>query len=713
MQAPPPTPTSGYLSLSGTPPGEPEQFLANSLPSLARILNNQIAAMDYVNNALMEHLNQNLLMERFEAINIANSDEVKDNDPDTNGSNNLPNGHSEGNEPPMISNAENSPTESHHSAAGQGDGEINSRSRRSYSMSDVDHIIAQSSPPPAMALEVVRALQLSDAEIRRTTEVLIIFVKCDDQNLVTLLLGIIMSPAPVVMETPQDLQLQTLGRAFEALLLTTQQLGYKERRLQQRLEYANSEYLKLADRLPSGPDTHTKVISEKILGRYTEYEPSHKSSLNPPDVVKALAESGNVGEHMLTAITEGLECYQSLLHGKPHSHLADANQCVVATRAGVPPALEKDFTTKGTQGQLRCPFAKPQHKTSENGVSRANGSLSQAPNGDACGHADLDPITAEKSDRRSSHAPSGSVRSSTTQCPVFRCPIRYLDKHSPEEVAEYVEKHKHEIPRSHAICVQRYQKDSSSMRQLDAKYGSLINMIRGLSVKHQAFLPARNNSEAQGSSTSAERVEKWAEEVGLKSETQPSVKEEKKEPDHAEEERKGHFDRPLREVRVGESPSRPWGIPVPVPQPSSVSQPPAAPVSASMGDQSNDLPGLGEMEVPSLPPFHDEVSSRKPGRCPFGHGAPAPAPAPTPAPVQARDEGPALDPVPETETIRNAEQADEAVEEESGKVEGGGTSPPSPTANVIFNGPVFFGFSPEQTASFIQQLSRLNNTRMG
>lgn len=52
-----------------------------------------------------------------------------------------------------------------------------------------------------------------------------------------------MSPAPVVADTQQDLQLQTLARAFEALLLTTQELGSKERRLQQRLEYANTEVI--------------------------------------------------------------------------------------------------------------------------------------------------------------------------------------------------------------------------------------------------------------------------------------------------------------------------------------------------------------------------------------------------------------------------------------------------------------------------------------
>ncbi|KAL4897416.1 hypothetical protein BDV59DRAFT_44436 [Aspergillus ambiguus] len=501
-----------------------------------------------------------------------------------------------------------------------------------------------------------------------------------------------MSPAPVVADTQQDLRLQTLARAFEALLLTTQELGCQERRLQQRLEYANNEYLKLADRLPNGPDTHTKIVSEKIRGHYSEVNPPHKPSLNPPDVVKALAESGNVGEQMLTAITEGLECYQSILRGQDDRSASDANPCLVATRAGVPAPLEKDFTTKGTtQGRLRCPFAKPPAgKPSENGASPGTGSLDPAPNGDACGHEDLDPIKAEKSDRRSSRAPS--ARTSTTQCPVARCPIRYLDKHSPEEVAEYVERHKHEIPRSHAICVQRYQRDSSSMRQLDAKYGSLINMIRGLSVKHQAFLPNRGNSDVPGSSTSAERVEKWAEEVGLKSDTQPSIKEEEEE-ESDEEGRKGHFDRPLREVRVGESPSRPWGIPVPIPPPVSAPHSPVAPVPAAVG-------------ISSMPSRHhpsgENAGAAPKGRCPFGHGAAAGAAPPGHA-------------EPETETVRDPHPADDAVEHEAERQPGEDSPkhPPHPPANIVFNGPVFFGFSPEHTAAFLQQLGSLSNSRMG
>lgn len=465
------------------------------------------------------------------------------------------------------------------------------------------------------------------------------------------------------------------------------------------LTFTLLKYMKLADRLPNGPDTHTKVVSEKILGRYTEFDHAQKEQLNPQAVVKTLAESGNVGDQALSAITEGLACYQTVVPSQESGLLPDLNQCVVATRAGVPRPLEKDFTTRGMKGSLRCPFAKSR-KPSENGASNGAEDRSNVPN-DTCGHEDLDPIKAELKDKESVHTPS--ARSSTTQCQVSRCPIRFLDQHSPEEVADYVERHKHEIPRSHAICVQRYQKDSSSMRQLDAKYGNLISMIRGLSVKHQAFLPRNGQSDGPTSNSSAERVEKWAEDVGLKSEMQPSIKEEEEE----EEERKGHFDRPLREVRVGESPSRPWGIPVPAPLPAAPVGPhsPAAPVPASLSHQSPKSSGHADADVSSIGPLqgpsHEMADAPpKPGRCPFGHGAP---PADN------------MNMVPETETVRNPDPnpMNDTPEDTTGQ---GYEAPPelhhsssNPTANVVFNGPVFFGFSPDQTAAFLQQLGSLGH----
>ena len=64
-----------------------------------------------------------------------------------------------------------------------------------------------------------------------------------------------------------------------------------------------------------------------------------------------------------------------------------------------------------------------------------------------------------------------------------------------------------------------------------------------------------------------------------------------------EEERVSHFDRPMKDVRVGESPSRPWGIQVPI--------------SALEKAEAKEV---GKKEA---------VETGKPaGQCPFAHGAP-------------------------------------------------------------------------------------------
>lgn len=297
--------------------------------------------------------------------------------------------------------------------------------------------------------------------------------------------------------------------------------------------------------------------------------------------------------------------------------------------------MEKDFTTNGTEGSLRCPFSNLNHNRDPD---------IEGVNGDLCGHGHVDPIKAELGDRQSS-APSGS------QCPVSRCPIRFLDQHSPEEIADYVERHKHEIPRSHAVCVQRYGRNSQTMRRMDAKYGGLTNMITGLGEKHQAFLPGHQNgapSSGDWADDPKEVHSKGAEEGGEEGER---------------EEREGHFDRPLREVRVGESPSRPWGIPVPITaDPVSAPHSQAAPVPGS--DEKVDGPGS------SAEPFHNSTKG-----CPFGHGHGAKQ-------------------NPETETVREGRGADQPAPED-------GDSKPG----VVFNGPVFFGYTAEQTAGFLQQLS--------
>lgn len=49
-----------------------------------------------------------------------------------------------------------------------------------------------------------------------------------------------MSPAAVTQKS-QDQHLQSLARAFAALLITTQQLSCKEKELQQQVKYAHEE----------------------------------------------------------------------------------------------------------------------------------------------------------------------------------------------------------------------------------------------------------------------------------------------------------------------------------------------------------------------------------------------------------------------------------------------------------------------------------------
>lgn len=376
--------------------------------------------------------------------------------------------------------------------------------------------------------------------------------------------------------------------------------------------------MKLADQLP-GQSAHTRPVSEEIAAPQPDF-----GRIKPADAIRSLADSGQLEDQTLVAISEGLECYQSI--ARPDRPDAP-NGCPVANGA---PGLEKDFTTNGTQGSLRCPFADRSEKL--NGVEDAF-----KVNGDTCGHEDLDPIKAELDEKNSSTASA-----STARCPVSRCPIRFLNQHSPQEVADYVERHKHEIPRSHAVCVQRYQRNSQTMRQLDSKYGGVISMIQGLGEKHQSFLPNRGNM-----SNSASGVDKWAADVDSKSQVPATIKEE-------DEERKGHFDRPLREIRVGESPSRPWGIPVPGPSP-------AAPDNGE----------LDKGEGSSAQPFQNSPTRG----CPFGHGA--------------ETQGPAMT----AEKPNEPEPPD--LEKEKGK------------GGVVFNGPVFFGYTAEQTAGLMQQLGSL------
>jgi hypothetical protein len=297
---------------------------------------------------------------------------------------------------------------------------------------------------------------------------------------------------------------------------------------------------------------------------------------------------------------------------------ANGARCPVAHLVNDPEDLEEDFTTPGIEGNLGCPFAK---------MAMANG---LAPS------AHTDPIAAEF------HPDQVSVASPQAEARPGQCPIRFLDQHSPEEVAKYFENHKHEIPRSHEICVRRYSANETSTRQLDAKYGNLVNMIQGLGVKHKAYLPERERNEEQDKG-SGRAVEKWAEDVSEK--PAPAVTNITLDED---EPRLSHFEKPLREVRVGESPTRPWGISVPVdkePTPSAL--------------QEDDGDNKPQVQPESSQAVRDAAQHRH------------------------------------TPKLNGRQSQRRKFGDESG-----GAEQPS---HIVFNGPVFFGYSAEDVAMLLQR----------
>ena len=320
--------------------------------------------------------------------------------------------------------------------------------------------------------------------------------------------------------------------------------------------------------------------------------------------------------------------------------------------------MEQDFTTKGREGNLQCPFAMKSANT--HGLPTPP-TFAVAVNG-----TEADPIAAEfHPDAHSSSA------ASATHTNTAKCPIRFLERHSPEEVAQYFENHKHEIPRSHEICVKRYQKNSDSIRQLDAKYGNLVSMIQGLGVKHKQYFPEDElNAVAKvagevGEGDSGDGVKKWAEDVSHHSDVAPthnmppSPVRAKGDELPSDEARTPHFERPLREIRVGESPSRPWGISVPI----------------------------GSAAAESVGVHNDAASS---------------IPAPVPANLGNESS-------PENhEATFNIQEAPGPEESRSKKVDSTVGDPKkhfrqeAKPGSMIFNGPTFFGYSPEQ----ISQLMR-------
>lgn len=162
----------------------------------------------------------------------------------------------------------------------------------------------------------------------------------------------------------------------------------------------------------------------------------------------------------------------------------------------------------------------------------------------------------------SRHLGHPSPSPSTASASASECPIRFLGHMSPEEVAEYFKNHKHELPKSHEICVKRQQSNTKSIRELDAKYVNIVSMIQGLGEKHQPLLP-----EKRSEGETVEKIHHWA--AGL--EPNPGGSDLAAGADGfpvGHDEGRGgvletEVDTQLKEIRLGESPTRPWGVHVP------------------------------------------------------------------------------------------------------------------------------------------------------
>lgn len=369
--------------------------------------------------------------------------------------------------------------------------------------------------------------------------------------------------------------------------------------------------------------------------------------------------------------------------------------------------LEKDFTVQGKQGPLQCPFS-----------AMKNAVIDEADETepDPTPHHSKDPICAAMfEEATSAPAPNGSA--------AHKCPIRYMDKHSPEEIARYVETHKHELPRSHEVCLRRNQKNEEQIRKLDAKYGNLVSMIQDLSHLHAPMLPEaelERQNDADGSSN--RRVSDWAHNVSASAADGLVAGEDVTEVDVPDDEqdleRTGHFDRPLKEVRVGESPSRPWGISVPIPPPYEHVERPVSPPAP--------------VRMPSPAPAGPIPSASRPSKCPFDHTKmrlDGPGLAEFPKMEEPRHSSPPPPPPPPHETGKqaanpqpfttsmNMRQQQHLVPDSpppshqpaflslpSGGAQGkeGVAATPMSFPQMVFNGPVFIGYPMEQAIQFMQ-----------
>ncbi|KAL1627602.1 hypothetical protein SLS56_006323 [Neofusicoccum ribis] len=498
----------------------------------------------------------------------------------------------------------------------------------------------------------------------------------------------------------------TIG--FDTLSSEYRILYDRHRELENKLAWAKQQYLDLLKRFT--PDI--ALQDHKVFVQSLEEVERHGQG-GPLDWLDALAQSDD-GDRRTGAyiIRQAERARDQLKYQRPlQSPLKEADGVKIwngrtdraserisklesLRQAASAAGLERDFTTPGTPGNLGCPFGTPSLRgrstSGRGGMGTPSRSQSRIlPHAMRSKRSSFnDPIRAEICGFEPPQSPEPSVSGSAA--PV--CPIRFMDDHTPEDIAKYFENHKHELPRSHEVCIKRFQSNAESIRQLDAKYGNLVNMIQGLGEKHQPMLketPADEDEDAFVETESNSRVANWAKAVSTSAQAGGEASPDPDHPLSEEEERQPHFDRPMKEIRVGESPSRPWGITVPA----AYNKPPSVATDGV-------VTASPVQESPPAPPVPPVAEAKKPGKCPFDHTKLRGGP---PGNLKVEDTGPNREPEqktlqPDVQTIQASQpppiRGPNIIKPES-------QSPNSP--QMVFTGPVFIGYSMEQAVALLQQ----------
>ncbi|KAK2628137.1 hypothetical protein QTJ16_002783 [Diplocarpon rosae] len=502
-------------------------------------------------------------------------------------------------------------------------------------------------------------------------------------------------------DTDYEELVRTLTYNFNVLADEVQLLSDRKQILEHKLRFAHEQYQQLADKYASGDSEISNILAKLQLPPDVQISVPDRTGVVPLPQRMQIASK----QQTAVAIRDGRRAARHLvgLTGKltgstvsGRSESGDSsNVRYSARKTSLSTVLEQDFTIEGRKSSLLCPFSRPAnrtnaamdpHRSQGSGTQESDRPLTPSDLRDPTPHKSGDPICAALYAENKNSPPPSATGSAA------KCPIRYMNQHSPEEIAQYFESHKHEIPRSHEVCVKRYQRNEDDIRKLDAKYGNLVSMIQGLGQKHQPMLPTKEEEEAlELERTSNERVENWAHAVSADGvepgEHQPA-------PDE-EDDRESRFGRPLKEIRVGESPSRPWGISVPILEPSEGLEgrrpvsPPPAPASAEhtprpmkkcpFGD------GTKKAEIKSGSPSPRE---RPAGKCPFPHVAmqKSKGDATLPTPSQPSVPQDTANYQPQPTFIQSAEMLE-----------------PTSLPQMIFTGPVFIGYPMEQAITFMRQ----------